>query len=692
MLKHRKLKIPALILAAALLTGSAGAAAYAAGSKNAAPSDTQKTAEAVLQDVISTRNVGKEETVYVLANADGSAEKVIVSDWLKNPDGAASLTDQTTLQDIQNVRGEQSYTINADNMQIWDAQGSDIYYQGVTDRALPVDVSIRYQLDGKDISAEELAGKSGRVTMRFDYTNHESRTARIDGKDQTVYVPFVMITGMILDNDTFSNVAVSNGKLIEDGDRCIVMGFALPGMQESLDIARDTLELPESVEITADVKNFSLTTTVTLATNDIFNSLNLDDVDSLDQLTSSLEELQDAFRQLMDGSSQLYDGLSQLLDKSGELISGINQLYAGASALNGGAAQVSGGAKELEAGIASLNEGLRQLTSNSAALNGGAKQVFESLLAAANSQLAAAGLSVPQLTMDNYQNVLSGVLSSLDPDAVYQMAYNTAKAKVTEAVSAQRPTIRSAVETAVRNQVLEGVLSAAGYPMTAEQYAAAVAAGQIPEELQAQISAAVEAQMASDEIQASIESAVDAKVNELIEANMQSAEVQAQISAAVEQAKNGAGSIQNLLDQLNSYQTFYNGLLAYTGGVDSAYAGCSGQLQPGAAQLSEGAASLSQGAAQLYGGLGALKDGSGALKDGVQQLADGAMQLSDGMKEFNEQGVQKLVDALDGDLSGLISRLQAVSDASRSYQTFAGMPKDMDGSVKFIYRTESIGE
>jgi putative membrane protein len=685
MLHKRSVKIILLSMVAALSISTVGYAAYAAGTA----AGSAATSVTVSDSADSSRTVGKEETVYVLANADGSAKKVIVSEWLKNPDGAASLSDYTELENVENVKGDESYSMSADNMRIWDAEGSDIYYQGTTDRALPVDVQISYLLDGKPISAEDLAGQSGTVTIRFDYTNRQQQTVTIDGEEETLSVPFMMLTGMILDNSNFTNITVSNGKVISDGDRSVVMGFAIPGLQDDLGLDSDKLEIPSSVEITADVENFSLTTTMTLATNDVFNDLNLDDVDSLDDLSDSLQQLSDASQQLVDGSSALYDGLSTLLDKSGDLISGIDQLADGAKQLADGTASLKGGADELQAGMASLQAGLQTLTGNSASLNAGAEQVFNSLLSMADSQLAAAGVSVPALTIDNYHEVLGGVLAAVDSNTVYNMAYSTAAEKVSAAVKAQEETIRAGVEEAVRAQVVEGVLTAAGYPMSAEEYAAATAAGQIPEELYTQAEAAISAQMSSDEIQAKISAAVSAKEQELVDAKMQTEEIQSQINAAVSQATAGSGTLQQLVAQLDSYNTFYQGLRAYTAGVDQAASG-SGQLTSGAATLANGAASLQTGANSLYEGIGSLQTGSASLVDGVTELKDGSMQLSDGMKEFDEEGIQKLVDAAGGDLGTVVSRFRAILDLSKDYQSFAGIADGTEGSVKFIFTTDAI--
>ena len=496
---------------------------------------------------------------------------------------------------------------------------------------------------------------------------------------------------MILDNDHFRNIEVTNGKLVNDGDHTVVAGVALPGLSDDLDLDREKLNLPEYVEITADAEDFTLSNTVTLASSSLFGSVDVDDTSGLDDLTDALSQLTDAMTQLMDGSSALYDGLNTLLDKSGDLISGIDQLAAGSAQLSAGTSSLKDGASTLASGASSLKDGASQLksgldtlTANNDTLNAGARQVFEFLLSMANTQLKSAGLSVETLTIENYGKVLDGVLASLDSDAVWKLAYNTASDQVTAAVYAKKDYIRSQVSQVVEGQVLAGVLQASGTGLTVEQYQTAVAAGQIPAETQAAITAAVSQQMASEAIQAQIDAATSQQIDQLIQQNLNSSEVQSQIDAAINKAAAGENSIAALKAQLDSYNQFYQGLKTYTAGVASADAGATqldtgaAALKEGAGQLSDGASSLKEGADALNSGILALKDGSAALVDGVTQLRDGAMQLSDGLKEFNEKGVQKLTDAVSGDLGALTERIRAISDAAKAYQSYGGIAGGME--------------
>ena len=731
-MKNRATKFISLALCAVVLFAAVGTSVFAlTGEGKESEDENQETTI----NASAEAETSKDETVYVLAGADGTVQKIIVSDWIKNAMAADSLEDKTELSDIENIKGDESFTLGGDNSCVWDAQGNDIYYQGNIEKELPVQMSVCYTLDGQAIAPEALAGQSGHVTIRFDYQNMQYEEVLLDGKTEKIYVPFTMLTGMLLDTEVFRNVTISNGKLINDGDRIAVVGIAFPGLQEDLAISKEKLDIPDYVEISADVENFEMGMTMTLATTELFGAIDSDKLD-LHELSDAMAELTDAMDQLMDGSSQLYDGLCTLLEKSGDLVSGINKLAEGAAQLKAGAESLDSGAAQLQAGAAQLSSGLNTLNANSSSLNGGARQVFSSLLSMANTQLSEAGLSVPALTIDNYASVLDGVIASLDDTAVYQAALEQVTAtvnanrgmieeKVTEAVQAQvEAEVSAQVTAAVQETVTQAVheneaqfraaVIQQALGMTVEEYKAAIEAGLVTQEQQDAVNAAVEAamqaeidarmqreeiqaqinavtqqtvgeQMQSDEIQALIASNTELQVQQAISEAMSSDAVQAQLSAAAE----GAKSVIALKASLDSYNAFYLGLITYTSGVSSAAAGAN-ELKTGADALKAGTSELSAGAAELLRGIQTMKDSTPALVDGITQLRDGSMELSDGLKQFNEEGIQKLIEAVDGDLDGLSNRIRVTADVAKHYTSFSGISEDMDGDVKFIYKTDSI--
>ena len=625
--------IKVIAVAAAGVIAGTGVTAAAFGTANKTE-DTENTSAASSQAAETTeqKKPSKDETVYVLANADGSVKKIIVSDWIMN-NGGKTVSDKTELSDIKNVKGDESYVMDTDNMREWNADGKDIYYQGTISKALPVDLKVSYELDGKPVSAESLAGKSGKVTIRFDYTNNQYKNVSIDGKNTKIYVPFVMLTGLLLDNDIFTNVEISNGKIINDGDRIIAVGFALPGMQENLNLSRDKVDIPDFVEITADVNNFALSNTLTVAANSIISDLDVSKLDSADDLQASLTELSSAMSKLLDGSSELYGGLSKLLLKSNELISGVDKLANGASALSDGAA--------------ALSAGLSELVSNNDTLNAGAKQVFDTLLSAVSQKLKDNGITVDTLTVENYKTVIGGLLE------------NPTDSQKAELIN-------------IADAALNAKLSAIGVP---QNYYGAV-------------KVLLATKLSSGETQESAMAEIAAMLQ-----NISDPQNAAAIGAAVATAESENGkqiinafclnlanqtlepTVKEAVAQLDSYNEFYKGVLAYTAGAKQAYDG-STELKNGAKELSDGANALKSGSSQLVGG--------------VQQLTDGSKRLADGLKEFNEKGISKLTSLAGDDLGSLVTRIKATVEVSRDYKSFAGIADGTDGDVKFIYRTDEI--
>lgn len=620
--KKELLKIVA-VAAAGVIAGTGVTAATIGAAKKT--DGTKSTATSVSSESESkTESTAKNETVYVLANSDGSVKKIIVSDWIKNSLNEKSLKDKTDLSDVKNVKGDESYVMDSDNMRVWNADGADIYYQGTISKELPVDLKVSYKLDGKAVSAEEIAGKSGKATIRFDYTNKQYSEVNIGGKTEKIYVPFAMLTGLMLDNDVFSNVSVTNGKIINDGDHTIVAGFALPGLQQNLNLSKDKLEIPDYVEITADVKNFALTTTLTLAANSLFNEIDTSKLNSADDLQAQLNELTSGMTKLINGSSELYGGLTTLLSKSKELVAGIDKLAAGSD--------------ELLGGTAALNAGLNTLVSKNGDLTAGAKQVFDTLLGTVTSEFSNNGITV-SLTVENYKSELNSLLT--DPD-------DTQKAEL----------------TAIANTALEAKLEAKGIPQPLYKGVKVLLAqklneGKTQDEAMAEIGQLIAAAPAGVIAAGSVQGA-DEIINALC------------LNLAKQTLK---PSVESAIKSLDSYNTFYQGVLAYTAGVKDA---------------ADGSAKVNAGAKQLKDGTAELKNGAAQLVPGVEQLSDGSKQLADSIKELNDKGISKLTGLAGDDLQNLVDRVKATVKVSKNYKSFAGIADGADGSVKFIYKTDEV--
>ena len=321
----------------------------------------KEAAETVLGDTTTESNgeTYKDESVYVNADASGKVKKTTVTEWLKNTE-KGSVDDETVLEDVENVKGNEKYKEGSDDSIVWESKGKDIYYQGTTDEKLPVNMSITYKLDGKEISPKDLAGKSGKLEMTINYENKSKQNVDVDGQQTEMYTPITLAPAMKLAPDEYTNVTIDNGKIVSDGDKNIVVGVAFPGLSEDLGLDSSNLDvdIPSSVTITADVTDVSVGATYTMASANLLDSIGLDDVDSFDDLDDSINKLEDATNQLVDGSKELAEGTNTLNGKSGELISGVDKLADGVTAYTDGVAGVADGANAINSNMARVKNGV----------------------------------------------------------------------------------------------------------------------------------------------------------------------------------------------------------------------------------------------------------------------------------------------------------------------------------------------
>lgn len=692
-MKERMKKILSLILVAGLMFGAIKGTVYAINNENKEKEAVREEQEAEIEEVKTDG-----ASIYIFTEEDGKVLNVIATD------------------DI-----------------LFEADVAEDKIH----KEIPLEINVKYILDGKDVKPEELAGKSGHLVIRYEYKNNQSQMMNVNGYSEKIYVPYAMVTGIIFEDETCKNIEVVNGKMIDDGSRTVVAGIAFPGLQSNLKVNKSDIDIPEYVEISADVENYEHPEAMTIATSQMFANLDTSTLNDVDGLKESMDKLTVAMDQLMDGSRQLYDGLTLLSEKSSQLKEGVDQLYDGSSVLKDGVSALDGGASDLQAGATQLVSGLETLTGNNATLTGGAKQVFDTLLSVGTDQLHANEefKNVPALTTGNYTQVLSGIIAQLDKDAVYNTALQAVTAEVEthrdEVMEKVTAEVRKVVEGKVTAVVKEGVESQVTQVVesqkelirqavltqimpgvTLDQYEDLVANGKIPEDkqvafnsavesaVQAKIAEEVEKQMASvktkglikantdetmkgEEAQNNIAAFTEAKIQELIAGGMQEQEVQGKLAAAAE----GLKSVAGLKTSLDSYNAFYNGIIAYTNGVSTALDGAK-TLKAGTDTLKDGSSKLATGSVQLYEGINELRGNTPALIDGINQLKDGSEKLADGLFQLNEEGIDKIVEAYNGDIAPLTARVKATVNAAKSHDTFAGVSKDKDKEIKYIFRTK----
>ena len=384
-----------ILLSAALLLSACGQAASTAETAAAAdaPAAVTETAAQTAAPKTTPGGVDKSETVYAKANADGTVTETTVEAVLKARDGA-TIPDVAALRDIINKEGDEEYTTGADNALTWQNSGSAITYEGKSDAALPVTTRVTYYLNGVETAPDDLAGQSGRVRIRFDYTNHTRETVTVDGQEYTVSVPFTAITAVILDGDKFSNIEADNGKVMELDGQTAVLGTAMPGLADSLRLTEfeplEDTEIPTYFEVSADVTDFSLDFTATILTPSALDDLDTGDLSDLDDLSDTLDDLTDAADALTDGTGALADGVQALYDGFHQYADGVQGLNEGAEALADGLTQLYSSGTALVDGANALRDGLSAVSSAVGSMTSGDAGSSEESMAAMQAQLAPA--------------------------------------------------------------------------------------------------------------------------------------------------------------------------------------------------------------------------------------------------------------------------------------------------------------
>lgn len=735
-------KIVAGSMAVMMAAGLAGTYEYhnnvmqvqAAEQKDKDTQELKETAENVLADhATDSEDTGfsKEESVYVKADASGNVKKTTVSEWLKNPE-KGTISDTSELKDIKNVKGDETFETGSNNNVSWKSEGNDIYYQGTIDKELPVDVKVSYKLDGKSISPKDLKGKSGKVEIQFSYDNKSKQTVNVNGEDVEMYTPFTMVSAMMLSSDEYSNVSVENGKLISDGDKNIVVGVAFPGLANDLnlkDLDMD-IDIPETVTITADVKDATVGTSITMASAELMNEFGLDDIDSFDDLQDSIDDLEDATNQLVDGSKEAADGSKELADGVGTLNDGAGTLASGAGTLADGVNTLNEKSGTLVSGVNTLASGVGTYTAGVASI-------------AKNSQL----ISDNMQSLQGGVNKLEGQIAAQATQGLGEIKTNINNAKTGV------DQINSAITTSLGEGKpgVQGILSNAsqaltGADVTIDQNDVNVTVNSVSLKNSESVNKIIEDSALSDDEKNALKNAINSAItkdNMNIEYKVELNEngnsklnfAQQKIATANGLVTTANGALSQLSDSMNNISGGLSALagengigqleaaFAKNGSVDQGFAqlgqGVS-ELAAGTQALADGAAELNKNSAPLMAGVTSLKDGGSQLASGVSQLASGANQvadgagtlaggtqtlldgantladgnqtLADGMQEYKEEAIDKLTDLFNGDISGVTDRIDAMTNLAKEYKSFAGISDGVSGTTKFIIETEGIDD
>lgn len=607
----------------------------------------------------------KDETVYSKIDSNGNNYNTIVNDHIINDEQEQLINDISDLLNIKNVNGDEEFSQDGNNL-AWHAEESDIYYQGESQKELPIECNVKYELDGNEITASELVGKNGKVKITIEYINKDAHTVNINGKDQTLYTPFVVVCGTIIDNNNNRNIEITNGKTIDDGSKTTVIGISLPGLQESLNISKDKIDIPNTIEITMDSTDFELNNIVTYVTPKVLEENDMELFKKLDKIYNQVDTLQSSSKQIEEGANSLKEGTATYSEKSQEFNNAVEQVSKGASSVNQNYSKI-------DAGISSLND-------SSATLESGAKSVSEGTLAVSeNLQTISSKLTELQTGTQSLKQGEVQLEAGLDQiiTSVSSIQGTDNSAKITE--------LNQLITT---NQKTINSLKTANETLTTQLKVIK------DEETKQTITTQIETNKSIIKLLETNIVAYKETISTLKSADMSSIK---ELQTALNNLKQGLQSLQSGTD------TLYNGTTALqtgTGALASKakeLAQGTQSLYEGTVKMSEGTATLNSGSTQLKQGLNTLDAGgtklgtaSNQLTEGANTLSEGATTLAEGITKFNEEGIDKICDYINGDLKDISARLEKLQELSEEYNNFTMLNDGNKGNVKFIMIMDSI--
>ena len=728
---------PALVLGMAACgqnSGNAGSGSPAAGAESVAAngSEGDKT-ELVFNPPVDTPFVTpgeKDESVYVKADAAGRPTEKTVEVVLKKIEWADPIEDRSNLREIKNTEGNEEYTEAGEGRYLWQNNGEDIHYKGKSDQALPVNVRITYYLEGQEVSAEKIAGKTGKVKIRFDYENNTD-------------VPFMVLSAAMLPADVFSDVEVTNGRLMDLGDQKAVIGFAFPGLMDTLKLVdyepTEEIELPEYVEIEARAEDFALDFTASVVSTGLFEDLedkDLEDLDKLpedmDELTDASTEIRDAAQELADGGSEFGDYLSQYFDGLSQLSEGTDSLDQGLTLLSQNISKISEGSKSLQGGLEQIDQSLAKVdlsalsSPESKKASEAAQAALESIgenSAALKEKLTAVGTNLETVqTFVEDVNAYIGQVQDLQkaieelpaPDLAAADYENGWTERLNDEAASQAKEKAQEAADDVRDSIIE-IVKGSSLPddlgLTDEQKEQIIA--QIVESIdenkvtvnEEDIEISLDA--AFGEIRDGIQKEAEGQRNTLRDVSLKIAEpsvpdLEALSPEKMEEITQIIGNMEQSLAVIGAYaegmsQTA-SGLTELSSALTQLKFGVS-QLSGGSSQLTEGLGlfekaleAATEGSAQLSSAMKTVSSAGGELGSAFWQLVDGMNEFADGIAEFDEEGIQSLAELAGPEYKDVIRGVRAARDAEHSYTNFSGICDGQKGSVRFIIETEEINK
>ncbi|GMQ63071.1 hypothetical protein [Vallitalea maricola] len=614
--------------------------------------------------------IKKDETVYVNLSSAGEVEKIIVSDQIHSDVEGQKVFDSSSLTDIKNVKGEEKPSIDGENI-VWELEGNDLFYQGNTDKEIPVEIKVNYYLDGSKIEPSELPGKSGKVKIELETVNKEKHQTVINGETKDIYTPFMVASVVILPDDIFSNVKVNSGKILTEGNNQIVTYVSVPGLSELLPEDATDINIPEKLVIEADAEEFELGPIMSVATCELPEIDEQGDLGSISEMIDSANELESASSKLRDGTKTLSDGQTELADNLVKFRAGVVELGKGSTVLIDGVSKLDLGIGSAYEGATKVADGIRLFVDSAGEFGTGAKAFGEG----AKSFAEKAG------EFANGANMLSSGLGKLTSSTkeletgAKTLTDGTDKLiagekQITTGVTASLKGVQSLIE-AVKQQDPKSPMLATLKQIEAGLKAVEDGSNNMTNELNNFKKG---------------QQKLSAGLGELGKGTDTIKETAGLLQAGSKGLVEGADKLSQSAVQLDT------GAKKIVGGSTELVTGSQG-VSNGLGKLSEGSKAIMAGKDKLVTGNKELLSAANQLVDGGNKLKDGAKELNVNMNRFHQEGIKELSSVLTEKTESLDDLLLVKDELVKladEYNCFTGIGKDMEGSVKFIMKTEEI--
>ncbi len=637
----------------------------------------------------------KSETVYSNLDSNGKAYKTIVSTQLTNEDKSDEITDISNLLNIENTNGDETFKKEG-NQIVWDSNGNNIYYKGESDKQLPVECKITYELNGEEISAEELKGKSGNVKIKINYTNNEKHIVSINGKQVTMYTPFIIVAGTKIDNAKNKNIQITNGKIVDNGESTLAVGIAMPGMQENIGISKSKIDIPEEIEISMETEDFEMGNIIAVVA-----------VKGIDEdLTSDLNSMYSQINELANASNEILAGANQLKEGTSELVSGVDQLKDGTGAAYAGSKQIKDEVEESTKNLKNDNtpaidsktlEAIKAQAMQSATLSD------EQKAGIAAQAKAAATLSDEQKAGIAAQAKAGAKLTEAQKAGIAAQA--KAAAKLTDE---QKAEIAAQAKLTDEQKAKITAQAKAGAEFTETQKTAIIEQAQkkytetlteAEKQLILTVAQNTAYQTATTTALAVAESTAEATALKVAQSVAESTAEATALKVAQSVAESTAEATAQTVAQSTATQTAETTALTVAQSTATQTAGATATQtatqvgnqakQKFTNQVVSQMSTLGTALDELTNGLANIDNGVSALSVGTNKLDSGALQLANGVKTFNEQGISKINNLVNGDLRNIASRVEKMNELANEYNNYAGIQNGMAGEVKFIMITDS---